>query len=327
MRILLASPHRYPAERAAGAGNHVAVHPTVAPQRVHDLIARGLAELGHEVFYLLEGADAPLPPGVTAVTEPRGDVDVCHNLSSDVLPWIETRHRFFGSARPAHGHCVFVSRSLAEAEGQERYVGNGLDPDDYLYSQTKEDYLLFLAAMQGPAHAWKYHDKGLDIALAVARDLGVRLMVAGTAREQGTLELVAALCREHGALFLGDVRGRRKVELLAGARALIFPTRRPEGCPLAVLEALLSGTPVLASDVGVCREVVTPDVGFVCAGREDYLRAFERLPGISPRACREKAIADHHYLRMAEGYVREYEREISSPREDGSSSGSSAARN
>lgn len=326
MRILLASPHRFPAERAAGAGNRTAARPTVAPARVHDLIARGLAELGHEVFYLLEGADAPLTPGVTAVTEPPGGVDVLHNLPSDVLPWIETRHRFFGAEHPAHDRCVFVSRSLAEAEGRDRFVANGLDPEDYFYAETKEDYLLFLAAMQGPTHAWKYHDKGLDVALAVARDLGVRLMVAGTAREQGTLELVAALCREHGAVFLGDVRGRRKVELLAGARALIFPTRRPEGCPLAVLEALFSGTPVLASDVGVCRELVTPEVGFVCAGREDYLRAFEGLSGIAPRACREKAMAGHHYLRMAEGYVREYEREVSAPRGDGSSSGSSAAR-
>ncbi len=124
------------------------------------------------------------------------------------------------------------------------------------------------------------------------------------------LELVAALCRENGATYLGEVRGTRKAELLAGARALLFPTRLREGCPLVVLESLLSGTPVIAADIGVCGELITPEVGCLFASRDGFRQALDRLPRISPRACRDRAVADFHYRRMAADYVRQYEIEI-----------------
>lgn len=312
MRVLLASNHRYPAERGDGAGLHVMSNPSGAPQRVHDLIARGLAELGHQVFYLLEGVDAPLPEGVEWVADSESvpDVDVVHNLESAERPWIKTQHSGWCPGGTAPANWVFVSRTVARSRGSDRWVLNGLDPADCVFSETKDGYFLFLAAMQGPTHARKYFDKGLDVALGLARELGLDLRVAGTAKEQGVRDLVAALCRENGATYLGDVRGARKAELLAGARALIFPTRLPEGCPLAILESLLSGTPVLAADVGVCRELVTPDCGCLFASREEFRRALERLPSIAPRACRDRALAAFHYRRMAAGYVREYEIEI-----------------
>lgn len=310
MRVLLGSNHRYPSERSEGAGLDVRSNPSGSPQHVHDLIARGLGELGHAVFYLLEGVDAPLPAGVTWVTEPVRDADVLHNLESADRPWIKTQHSAWDPGGEVPPNWVFVSRTLARSRGSERWVLNGIDPADYVFSETKDDYFLFMAAMQGPTHASKYLDKGLDVALGFAREFGLDLRVAGTAKEREVLELIAAWCREHGATYLGDVRGARKADLLAGARALLFPTRRPEGCPLAILESLVSGTPVIAADVGVCGELVTPEVGFLFSSREDFRRALDRLPEISPRACRDKALDAFHYRRMAAGYVQQYEIEI-----------------
>jgi len=40
-----------------------------APQHIHDLLAKGPAELGHKVFYFLRGAESPLPCGVTLTAE------------------------------------------------------------------------------------------------------------------------------------------------------------------------------------------------------------------------------------------------------------------
>ena len=52
-------------------------------------------------------------------------------------------------------------------------------------------------------------------------------------------------------------------------------------------EALMSGTPVICSDRGACPELVTPEVGFVCGTREDYIDAIGSIAEISPAACRE----------------------------------------
>ena len=50
---------------------------------------------------------------------------------------------------------------------------------------------------------------------------------------------------------------------------------------------------------------------YVCRYERDYLDAIRRVGEISPQACREKAMREFHYLRMAKDYVIEYEKEIS----------------
>ena len=51
----------------------------------------------------------------------------------------------------------------------------------------------------------------------------------------------------------------------------------------------MSGTPVICSNNGACPEIVTADVGFVCATDEDYRQALLRIDEIRPDVCREKA--------------------------------------
>jgi glycosyltransferase involved in cell wall biosynthesis len=333
MRVLLHGRHRYPARRDDATGLEPRTEPSGAPGHVLDLLARGLAEAGHRVDYLLPaGVDEPLPEGIHRADGPDVAADVFHNVQIDERPWLVTVHGYRppagyfdravdGALAPAPGrrapppyelpaNGVCVSRTLAETFGGTRYVLNGLDPDDYVYNETKADHLLFMAGMQGPSIPDMYRRKGLQTALELSRELGFELVVAGTTREREVGERIQAMCEAAGARFLGDVRGPAKAELLAGSRAVLFPTHLHEGCPLVIIEALMSGTPVIASDRGACPELVTPEVGFVCADRAAFRDAIERVGEIEPRACRERALRDHHYAEMTAGYVREYEREL-----------------
>src|SRR5205823_2710438 len=79
MRVLLASPHRFPACSRIGSGLRPKKYPSGSGYHLHDLLAKGLAESGHDVFYFLrDGAEAPALPGVTFVSEPRADVEIAH---------------------------------------------------------------------------------------------------------------------------------------------------------------------------------------------------------------------------------------------------------
>ena len=311
MRILVMSEHRYPADN--GKSSDPRPYPSGAPLVVHDLIAKGLGRLGHDVYYLLKhGAESPPPDGVRFIDAIRDDVDIFHNRERVNGPWVKTQHRVayeLDGATPPD-NWIFASRTLARFHGKERFVINGVDPERFIYGETKSDYFLFLAGMQGPRDRYAYRGKGLDIALALSATLGFELIVAGTAIDREIIDEVSGMCLQAGARYLGDVRGARKAELLAGARALLFPTRLNEGCPLVIGEALMSGTPIIASNSGPCAELVTPDVGFVCEDQRDYARAIECIDAISPRACREKGFNTFHYMRMAADYVLEYEKEI-----------------
>jgi len=320
MRILLSSDHGYPAFGEVGVGPHPKSYPSGSGFWIHDLLAQGLAELGHDVLYLLPGgADKPLPPGVTLVSTPMPDADILHTISDrqEALimerlarrrPWVTTCHMDLRTRglerRPTTENWIFVSRTLAELHGRERYVLNGIDPALYIYSESKCDYLIFMSSMD-----WEMQ-KGLDTALALSLEVGFRLVVAGTGNNYERIDRITAMCRRAGATYVGDVKGKKKAELLTGAKAFLFPTKVDEAFGLGMVEALMSGTPVICSDKGACPEIISPDVGFVCRHRDDYVAAVNQVDQISPRACRDKALKEYHYLRMAQDYVVEYEKEI-----------------
>jgi glycosyltransferase involved in cell wall biosynthesis len=313
VRILLAGKHRFPASHGGPSGG-----------RIFDFLAKGLGRLGHEVLYLSgQGADGKPPDGVCFVDEPRWDVDLLHSHShipifrtaiERGLPWVATCHTDLEtwalSRDAARDNWIFVSETLAKSYGRSRFVLNGIDPDELIYSESKEDYLLFVCALRLAER------KGLDTAIDLARQCGLRLVVAGSSPGRHLVERVAAKCALPGIRYVGEIFGPYKAQLFAGAAALLFPTQVNEAFGLVMAEALMSGTPVVCSDLGACGELISPDVGFVCRTQQDYLHALQQVQQrrISPQRCREVAMQRFHYLRMAREYVREYEREIAHSR-------------
>ena len=316
MRILLSSDHEYPAANPHGSGLHPKKFPSGSGYILHDLLAKGLAELGHDVFYLVRRSHADAPSGVNLIFEPVRDVDVLHTISGrdaaliaeSQKPWVATCHmdeRTRGRDRDTvTQNWIYVSRTLAQLHGSERYVWNGIDPAEYIYSEAKDDYFLFMSTMD-----WGTQ-KGLDVVLSLSKRLGFKLVVAGTGESYERIAKVQEMCDEAGAKYCGDVRGKEKAELLAGAKGFLFPTKLDEAFGLGMVEALMSGTPVICSDRGACPEIITPDVGFACGNEAQYIAAIEQIGEIDSRACRDKAMRDYHYHAMATNYVREYEVEL-----------------
>lgn len=325
MRVLLSSDHEYPAANANGSGLHPKAFPSGSGYILHDLLAKGLAEVGHEVFYLVQrspkgfSSQNSAPPGVTLVFDPVPNMDILHTISgrdaaliedweSRGKPWVATCHmddRTRGRERAATTpNWIFVSQTLAHLHGSDRYVWNGVDPADYIYSETKDDYFLFMSTMD-----WGTQ-KGLDTVLSLAKRIGFKLVVAGTGESYERIATVQEMCREAGAKYVGDVRGKEKAELLAGAKGFLFPTKLDEAFGLGMVEALMSGTPVICSDRGACPEVITREVGFVCSTPDEYVAAIDKISEIAPSTCRGKAMRDYHYRAMAINYAREYEVEF-----------------
>jgi glycosyltransferase involved in cell wall biosynthesis len=116
-------------------------------------------------------------------------------------------------------------------------------------------------------------EKAPEVLLRAARGTGTRVLVAGDGPLRSSLETEAA---DEEVRFLGFVTDVEQV--LAAADVLALPSRT-EGLPMAALEAMAAGVPVVASAVGSLPEVLGDGAGvLVPPGDVEALRdALERL--------------------------------------------------
>jgi glycosyltransferase involved in cell wall biosynthesis len=124
--------------------------------------------------------------------------------------------------------------------------------------------------------------KGLDVLLRASRDRPWTLLIAGDGPERARLQAEAQRLRID-ARFFGEVAGPQKRLLLTAADACVVPSRvlpngRSEGVPVAMLEAMSFGLPIVASAVGGIREVLS-DAGLLVPPDcpEPLASALERL--------------------------------------------------
>ena len=290
------------------------VHGYGGAPRVLAWLAKAQAEQGDRVTILSpKGSRFPaasvidLPPGksdyspfVASRLPPDADILHFHHMPAVPLPipWVLTSHGNSPGELEYLPNKIFVSADHARRAGASAFVHNGLDPDEFIYRERKDDYFLFFSKVSR-------RKKGVDAALQLARRMGFRLLVAGGTRFG--LRKTGGFWNSlrGGVHFCGEVSGRRKAELLAGARALLFPIRWDEPFGLVVTEALVSGTPVITAPLGAMPEIVTPEVGFLCTSEDEMAAAIERVGDIDPAACRQRVL-DHFSNRQAAAAYRRY---------------------
>jgi glycosyltransferase involved in cell wall biosynthesis len=275
-------------------------------QRVVVWLARGLVELGHRVT-LLAAAGSRVPEAELVELDPaqirRPGFDLTRFLPTSVdlvhahaplatppaAPSVFTLH---GNRRPgsrADPNTIFLSADHARRHGGTAFVYNGMDPSEFIFRSAKADYDLFLGRL--------HRVKGYGWAVAGAKRAGKRLVVAGGWRP--TLR--------RSLRFVGSVDGQQKAELLAGAACLWMPALWDEPFGLTLVEAMMSGTPVLGTPRGALPEIVTQDVGVLGDTLEDLVRLRATVEHCDPAACRSRAKRCFSHTRMAENYVRMYE--------------------
>ncbi len=214
-------------------------------------------------------------------------------------PSVHTLHGQFTAATAAfytsHAHkaaLVGISRAQVAsgplALGRVRVIPNPIDVRDWPMREHKGDHLLWIGRMAA--------EKGPHRAIAVARAAGVPLVLAGVIQpgQQAFFDReVAPHIDGERVRFVGEVGGAAKQSLFAGARALLMPIRWREPFGMVMVEALVSGTPVLAFREGAASElVVDGKTGFLVDTEQEMADAVDALPSIDPRACR-RWVAEH----------------------------------
>jgi glycosyltransferase involved in cell wall biosynthesis len=197
----------------------------------------------------------------------------------------------------------FVSISDSDRAPGLNYLAtvyNGIDLSLYPFQECGGDDLIFLGRI--------HPDKGVHLAIEVARRSGRRLIVAGIVQDEPYFERqVKPYIDDRNICYIGPVGVAEKNELFARACALIHLNTIPERFGLVLVEANAAGVPVIAMDRGSCREVIQDGkTGFLVANVNEATEALERLPEIDRCACRQR-VAQHFSIEtMVEAYERVY---------------------
>ena len=187
-------------------------------------------------------------------------------------------------------------------------VHNAIDPAEYrpiTRAGEKDDYLLELARINP--------DKGQHIAIEVAKRMNMRLVLAGKVDPEASdyFEEFIKPNLNGQIVWRENVKGREKAQLLAKARAMIFPIQWEEPFGLAMVEAMVSGTPVIAFRHGAAPEVVDAGVtGFLADDADEMIERLQQIEEIDLKKCALTAAERFGPKRMAEGYLNVYERAI-----------------
>lgn len=212
------------------------------------------------------------------------------NLFADFVrtPTIHTYHGDLKSAQESPiERMVFEKYKnhnwTAISESQKRHspvllnfistICHGVAIEKFSFNSQPEDYLVWLGRITPK--------KGLQCAIDVSKKLGKKLLIAGVVhpRDQDFFQNeIRPHIDQQRIKFVGGLNLEAKVNLLKNAKALLYPVTWEEPFGLVMIEAMATGTPVIALANGAVPEVVLDNqTGFLTNNVEELVEKTKDL--------------------------------------------------
>jgi len=305
------------------------------------LLTEGLVAAGHHVTLFATGdsvtsatlvssspcgwsEDASIDPKVAECThiaslfEVADEFDIIHN-GFDFLPLtysglvdtpvVTTIHGFSSpqivpvyERYDATTHYVAISDS--DRDPRLHYaatIHHGIDTAAFSLAAEPGDHLLFFGRI--------HPDKGTAVAIEVAHRTGRRLDIAGIIQDQDYFrERVEPHVDGEQIRYLGAIDSSLRARALRDAHALLHLIDFDEPFGYSVVEAMASGTPVIAYARGSMAEIVDHGrTGFLVTDVDGAVDATTAVTELDRTAIRRSTVERFHVSAMVAKYVSVYE--------------------
>lgn len=176
-------------------------------------------------------------------------------------------------------------------------VSNCVDIDKYSFNPTPENYLLMVGTIG--------RHKNQGEAIAVAKELGMKLILAGKIRDQDYFDELKKDIDGEQIKWFGEMGFEEKLKIYQNAKAFIFPINWEEPFGLVMIEAMSCGVPVVAFNRGAVSEVVRNGLtGYVVDNHSQMVEAVKKIGSIDRAACRKHVEENFTIEKMIDSYER-----------------------
>ena len=254
---------------------------------------------------------------ISKVMERADEFDLIHNnfdyMPLTYLPLIKTPMltTIHGFSDPDilrvyydHKDSYYASISDSDRDAGLPYVAtvyNGIDLSNLTFSETPGDKLVHYGRI--------HNDKGTHLAIEVAKRCGRDLIIAGIIQDQGYFDnLIKPHINNSSIQYIGPVNPPQRDALLKEASAVIHLNLIPERFGLVMAESMAAGVPVIAMDLGSCREVIADkETGYLVNNVDEAVEAVGKIEQIDRKKCRQRVEENFTIDCMAAGYEKVYE--------------------
>ncbi|NQT01521.1 MAG: glycosyltransferase family 4 protein, partial [Planctomycetes bacterium] len=254
---------------------------------------------------------------ISKVMERAGEFDLIHNnfdyLPLTYLPLIKTPmlttiHGFSDQdiLRIYHEHkdSYYASISDSDRDAGLPYLAtvyNGIDLSNLTFRETPGDKLVHYGRI--------HNDKGTHLAIEVAKRCGRDLIIAGIIQEQAYFDnLVKPHINNSSIQYIGPVNPVQRDALLKEASAVIHLNLIPERFGLVMAESMAAGVPIIAMDLGSCREVIADkETGYLVNNVDEAVEAVGKIGQLDRKDCRKRVEENFTIDCMVAGYEKVYE--------------------
>ncbi len=221
--------------------------------------------------------------------------------------WLESGIRLCTARNNA---LVGVSRSVADLWAHVRptdaVILNGIDLQKFAFQPQPDPngYLVWYGRI--------VPEKGLHLAIAAARQIGLPLHIAGPILDEAYYQSMIAPALGKDVVHVGHLAHRELARFVGGARAFLCTPMWDEPYGLVVAEALACGVPVAAFARGAIPEILDATCGVLATPDDVHALARAGLAALAldRRACRARAEQMCNAERMVDSYENLYQRQI-----------------
>jgi len=233
----------------------------------------------------------------------RPDVKVVYTIHDPIYPWKAEIFKMFQSPNQGYVSISDAQRKPAPKINYLATVYNGIRLEEFKYSASHDDYLLFVGRITP--------EKGVAEAVEAARLTGERLMIIGPAPDNDYWNKKIKPYLGKKITHINFVPRKSLFKYYRRAKALLFPIQWEEPFGLVMTESMACGTPVIAMRRGSVPEVIADGkTGFVVDTVNQMASAIKKIDSISRAECRKHVEAGFSTERMVEGYEKVFQKFI-----------------